>query len=76
MNLQSKCVPAIKKREILTGLYLTIILCSTIWMFTIPTIQASKTLAVPQDYPTINGAINHASPGDTVSVQKGVYYEN
>ena len=76
MNLQAKWLSATKKKQILTALTVTIILFSTILMFNIPTIQASKTLAVPQDYPTINEAINHASSGDTVSVQKGIYFEN
>ena len=45
-------------------------------MFNFPTSHASKTLVVPQDYSTINEAISHASSGDVISVQKGVYYEN
>jgi len=31
---------------------------------------------VPGDYPTIQGAINHAADGDTVLVQPGTYHEN
>ncbi len=31
---------------------------------------------VPQDYPTISDAISHASAGDTILVQSGVYNEN
>jgi hypothetical protein len=62
-----------KKTEILKIFTLTIILFSIIWMFNIQTSQASKTIIVPQDYPTINEAINHASAGDTVAVQKGIY---
>jgi len=71
MNLQAKWVPAMKKREIMKALTLTLILLSALWMFDIQTSHASKTLAVPQDYPTINEAISHASPGDIVAVQKG-----
>ena len=35
-----------------------------------------KLLVVPQDYPTIGEAISHASAGDTILVQSGVYNEN
>ena len=37
---------------------------------------ASKTLTVPDDYPTITAAIANASQGDTVFVKSGVYNEN
>ena len=76
MNLKIKWVSAMKKREILKVLTLTIILFSAIWMFNIQTSHASKTIVVPQDYATINEAISHASAGDTVAVQKGIYQEN
>jgi parallel beta-helix repeat protein len=65
-----------KKREPLKIFTLTIILLSAVWMLNVQTSYASKTLVVPQDYPTINEAINHASAGDIVYVQKGIYYEN
>jgi serine protease len=37
---------------------------------------ASTTLTVPGQYPTIQAALNAASPGDTVSVSPGMYAEN
>jgi hypothetical protein len=36
---------------------------------------ASTTLTVPGEFPTIQAALNAASPGDTVSVSPGTYPE-
>ncbi|MGB7294025.1 MAG: NosD domain-containing protein [Candidatus Aminicenantales bacterium] len=38
--------------------------------------QKSRTLTVPDDYPTIQAAVSAAGSGDTVYVRKGVYAEN
>lgn len=38
--------------------------------------QAANLLVVPDDYPTIQGAIDAAAPGDTIGVRKGVYPED
>jgi nitrous oxidase accessory protein len=35
----------------------------------------SKTIVVPDDYPTIQAAIDNASQGDTILVKSGTYYE-
>jgi len=35
-----------------------------------------RTIIVPDDYPTIQEAINAANPGDTISVGSGTYYEH
>jgi len=37
---------------------------------------APSTITVPDDYPTIQQAINAASPGDTIFVRNGTYHEN
>ena len=36
----------------------------------------SKTIVVPDDYPTIEAAIEIATDGNTIFVKKGVYEEN
>ncbi len=37
---------------------------------------AADTIQVPQEYPTIQAALNAAAPGDTVQVAAGIYTEN
>ena len=76
MKVQSKWVPASKKRDILKVLTLTVILFSAVWMLNVPSSHASETIVVPQDYPTITDAVSHALAGDTILVQSGVYNEN
>jgi parallel beta-helix repeat protein len=39
----------------------------------LPVKAEPKTIVVPDDYPTIQEAIDNASPGDTVYVKKGTY---
>jgi len=38
--------------------------------------NAAETIVVPDDYPTIQEAINSASNGDTIYVSSGTYYEH
>jgi parallel beta-helix repeat protein len=38
--------------------------------------SASKTIVVPDDYPTIQDAIDNATSGDTVFVRSGTYFEH
>jgi parallel beta-helix repeat protein len=76
MRFQSKRVAALKKRGILKTLMLATILFSAVWLFSLQTGQASMTIVVPQDYPTIGEAVSHASAGDVIAVKSGVYYEN
>jgi parallel beta-helix repeat protein len=45
--------------------------------FNIQPVKTEPTaIVVPDDYPTIQEAINAASPGDTIYVKEGMYYEN
>lgn len=41
-----------------------------------PVKATSSTWKVPEDYPTIQAAINTATPGDTIMVANGTYNEN
>jgi parallel beta-helix repeat protein len=64
------------KRELVKSLALITILIAIAGTVTIQGTRASKTLIVPDEYPTINAAVNQASAGDTVLVKSGVYHEN
>ena len=53
-----------------TSLYYPIYRCSVF------NFNNSETIYVPDDYPTIQLAINNSSPGDTIIVRDGTYVEN
>ena len=61
-----------------SGVMLTLLLIVMLtFAFNIQPAKAEPTtIIVPDDYPTIQEAINHAYNGDTIYVKAGTYYEN
>jgi len=57
----------------LTWLLISFIVLAFLF-YTVPV--SAKTLRVPQDYPTIQAAINAAKKGDIIQVSADIYYEN
>jgi parallel beta-helix repeat protein len=54
-----------------------VLLVTLVLQFNVQLVRAGpKTIVVPGEFPTINEAVSHASSGDTVFVQSGVYHEN
>jgi len=63
------------EKIIAIGIMLTLLLTSIATLaFDVQPIKAG-TITVPDDYPTIQQAINAASPGDAIFVRAGAYYE-
>ena len=63
------------KRKAFSTIFMVIFLTLSMFGLTINTSTASTTRRVPEDYPTIQAAINAASPGDTILVAAGIYPE-
>ena len=53
-----------------------VFLAATCLTIPIPVNAAPRTIVVPDDYPSINAAIENASGGDTIFVRNGTYHEN
>jgi parallel beta-helix repeat protein len=64
------------RKEFIKALAIIIILSSAVWTLNLQVSRASQTLTVPDNYPTITSAVNHASQGDVIFVKSGIYREN
>lgn len=64
--------------KVVSGIMLTLLLISMLKLaFDIQLVKANpETITVPDDYPTIQEAINAAALGDTIYVHNGTYHEN
>jgi parallel beta-helix repeat protein len=56
----------------LTLLFIGVLIVTLAFVFLI----GPGTIVVPEDYPTIQEAIKAATPGETIFVKEGIYYEN
>jgi len=65
------------RTKVFLGVMLTLLLASMLtFTFNIQSAKAQPTtIIVPDDYPTLQEAINAASSGDTIFVRAGTYYE-
>jgi len=60
-----------------TFFLLSLVFVSLIAGFSVKSVNAdSKTIVVPDDYSSIQDAINNAATGDTIYIKKGTYVEN
>ena len=57
-------------------LFAVLILVSSCMVTAVPVKAESRTIVVPDDYSTIETAIQNATDGDTIFVKSGVYQEN
>ena len=64
------------KGRILIGLLLVFLITGLDQFATLATLPSSSVIRVPEDYLTIQEAINAAKPGDTILVAPGIYYES
>ncbi len=69
----------LNRRKAMVFAALLLIICQLLIVFSFDSgvaAEASKTLVVPDDYPSITAAVGNASAGDTILVKSGTYNEN
>ena len=64
------------KKGIRNCILTCVVVLATVFAVALPVNAISATITVPDDHPTIQGAVNAAGSGYTVFVRAGTYYEN
>ena len=64
------------KRKIVGIIIVTMLIATTLPLISGDSTVLLKTIFVPDDYPTIQGAIDNSKKDDIIYVRNGTYYEN
>jgi parallel beta-helix repeat protein len=76
-DVQMNSAKLVRLRTGFAVAFMLVLLGTLVLQFNVQPVRADpKTIVVPEEYPTISEAVTHASSGDTVFVQSGIYHEN